>query len=583
MIVNMKKIHLLMELKDVQRSLEALRALGVVHIEHLKEPKGEDLAEIQKRYTQVEKALSAIEKYSTKNIVQQSVDGVEISSVIVKGVVEKQEAQEKMINLSLLIEQWSLWGDFDPKDIAILKEKGLFVYFFEGDEKEILTLPKNIVIESIKRCGKKVYAFVVSNKAIDLASLTTALPVSSLEQMKEDVKKLKQSILKQEQQLAKFIIYQDSLRKALDVLLQQLTFEQARQGMGQENKISLLKGFCPQDQMEALNAEVKRQGWGILIEDPLKEDIVPTLIKNPAWVRMITPVFDFMSILPGYREADVSACFLIFFSIFFGILIGDAGYGFIFLAVTFVAHKKSSKQVDKAVFYLMYVLSTCAILWGLATGTVFGTSLFGNFIKPLVPWLTKDVNLKEVCFMIGVTHLTIAHIWRGLRKLPSLSAIGDVGWLLLLWSAYFFCGQIILERAVPFFVMPMVWSGVGIVLLFNRPEKNILVTVLNGVGDLLLNIMNVFIDLISYIRLFAVAAASVALANSFNAAVSSIGFDHVLAGLGTALILVMGHAFNIILSLMAVLVHGIRLNILEFSGHQGLEWLGIKYEPLKKV
>lgn len=583
MIVNMKKVHLLMESKDVESSLKALRSLGVLHVEHLQEPRGENISVIQQQQIQIEKALTAIEKYSTKNVVQQQDDGLVIADEIMQCVAQRQEAQDQIIKLSLLIEQWALWGDFDPKNIDVLREKGFFVYFFEGEEKEISSFPQEAGVEIIKRLGKKVYAIVFSTQPIALTCLTTALPLARLSDMQKERQQLQQKISYIEQQLVKFSAFQQALRKTLDLLLHQIVFEQTRCGMGKEDKISLIKGFCPQDQMESLNQYVQQHGWGILIEEPTEKDVVPTLIKNSAWVRMITPVFDFMSILPGYREADVSACFLIFFSIFFGILIGDAGYGVIFLLITFVAQKKSSQQSDPSVFRLMYVLSTCAILWGLATGTVFGTSLFGNVIKPLVPWLTKEINLKAVCFMIGVVHLTIAHIWRGLRKLPSLSAIGDIGWLLLLWSSYFLCGQIILERAVPSFVMPMLWSGVGVVILFNRPEKNILVTIANGLGDLLLGIMNVFIDLISYIRLFAVAAASVALANSFNAAVSSVGFGHVIAGFGTALILVMGHTLNIILSLMAVLVHGLRLNILEFSGHQGLEWLGIKYEPLKKV
>jgi len=71
------------------------------------------------------------------------------------------------------------------------------------------------------------------------------------------------------------------------------------------------------------------------------------------------------------------------------------------------------------------------------------------------------------------------------------------------------------------------------------------------------------------------------LANSFNQIALDIGFNQVWAGLGAALILVVGHLLNIVLGLMGVLVHGVRLNVLEFSGHVGLEWKGVKYEPLR--
>ena len=49
-----------------------------------------------------------------------------------------------------------------------------------------------------------------------------------------------------------------------------------------------------------------------------------------------------------------------------------------------------------------------------------------------------------------------------------------------------------------------------------------------------------------------------------------------------ALILFLGHALNILLALMAVIVHGVRLNMLEFSGHLDMEWSGIKYEPFRE-
>ena len=48
------------------------------------------------------------------------------------------------------------------------------------------------------------------------------------------------------------------------------------------------------------------------------------------------------------------------------------------------------------------------------------------------------------------------------------------------------------------------------------------------------------------------------------------------------IILFLGHALNIILCLMSILVHGVRLNTLEFSRHVGLEWAGFKYDPFAR-
>jgi V/A-type H+-transporting ATPase subunit I len=88
-----------------------------------------------------------------------------------------------------------------------------------------------------------------------------------------------------------------------------------------------------------------------------------------------------------------------------------------------------------------------------------------------------------------------------------------------------------------------------------------------------------FVDLMSYIRLFAVGTASLAVAQAFN---GMVGFNSFFAGLFAAFVLFVGHSLNIILAFMGVLVHGIRLNALEFSNQMGLEWAGYAYQPFEK-
>jgi V/A-type H+-transporting ATPase subunit I len=97
-----------------------------------------------------------------------------------------------------------------------------------------------------------------------------------------------------------------------------------------------------------------------------------------------------------------------------------------------------------------------------------------------------------------------------------------------------------------------------------------------------MNIINSFVDLVSYIRLFAVGAATVAVAQSFNSMALGMQMHPLLKGLAVAVILLLGHGLNIVLCAMSVLVHGIRLNMLEFSGHLGMEWAGVPYRPLAK-
>jgi V/A-type H+-transporting ATPase subunit I len=121
----------------------------------------------------------------------------------------------------------------------------------------------------------------------------------------------------------------------------------------------------------------------------------------------------------------------------------------------------------------------------------------------------------------------------------------------------------------------------ALVVFFTNPQKNILKGAGEGLGTLALSLMNNFTDVVSYVRLFAVGMAGVAIAETCNTMAGSVGTGGVVIGLASVLILVIGHALNIILGPMSVLVHGVRLNVLEFSGHASVTWSGQPYKPLK--
>jgi V/A-type H+-transporting ATPase subunit I len=96
--------------------------------------------------------------------------------------------------------------------------------------------------------------------------------------------------------------------------------------------------------------------------------------------------------------------------------------------------------------------------------------------------------------------------------------------------------------------------------------------------------VNNFVDVVSYVRLYAVGMATFALASSFNTMIFPQGAERswIVTGI-MAVILILGHALNFILAGMGVMVHGIRLNTLEFASHLGLTWSGIPYTPFRRV
>lgn len=189
----------------------------------------------------------------------------------------------------------------------------------------------------------------------------------------------------------------------------------------------------------------------------------------------------------------------------------------------------------------------------------------------------------SISFYIAAIHLSIAHIMVIFKNISLGNLLSNTGWVLMVWVMFFIAQNQVLGRDFPWFFIYLIITAVLLIFVFSflerSPEKGISELL---IADIILATINTFADTISYIRLFAVGLATLAVAQSFNEIATGIGFGNIISGLGSALILVTGHALNIALAAMAVIVHGIRLNMLEFSGHVGNTWSGYKYNPFRK-
>jgi len=381
-------------------------------------------------------------------------------------------------------------------------------------------------------------------------------------------------------EIREYAVYRDRLILIRAAYERELEFQRALKGMGDYGGLSCVTGYVPGDAAADLNRLAKDERWAISITDPSEEDDAPTFLRNPRWVSIISPIFKLIEIVPGYRELDISPLFLLFLSLFFGMIIGDAGYGLVYIALTALVQKRfAASAKDARIFPLLYLFSASAVMWGILTGTVFGQDWYISAgMKPLLPVLNDTRVLQAFCFFIGALHLTLGQGWQAARKFPSPAALADIGWISILWAAYFLARMLILGYTLPGFTKWLIIAGVALVIFFSNPSRNILVTIGRGLGTLALSIMNNFTDVVSYIRLFAVGMAGVAISNTTNALASEFGSGNVVLKL---FILFLGHTINLLLGPISVLVHGIRLNVLEFSGHAGLTWSGSPYKPLK--
>ena len=593
MIVPMKKISLIILDKYKQESLFDLRRLGLLHIKFIKFPSSSDIESLEQEIEDVQRALFLISRYRPKDGEQKALDKEMIpfyAHRIISLDIEKENYLKNKEDIENSISWYKDWGEFSLNNLRELAKEGVFIRLYKCNKKELEILRKTKVVEIINKQANYYYIAVVSLTSQQNIELQEVIPPEQdLEKLKKELSKIEDKILFIENLLREEASYKKAFSNCLDYVKKSLEFNRVKFSMQEAGEISYLQGFMPEREISKLIDLANRMGWAYLIEEPENLQEVPTLIKNPRWLRIIEPVFRFMGILPGYNEYDISFIFLLFFSLFFALLIGDAGYGLIFLLVTYLVKKKSSNLPPEP-FILMYVLSLSTIIWGGISGTWFGFEkiaqlpfLRGIVIARINSFIdTNQSFMMYVCFLIGAVHLTIAHGTLALRIINSLKALAQLGWILIIWSVFFIAGKLVLGNDLSGYVGVMFSIGIGLVLLFSYPQRNILKGIGLTLGDLPLRVIGSFSDIISYLRLFAVGYATVAVASSFNNMALMIGFNSILRSLISAIILFLGHGLNIMLGLMAVIVHGLRLNMLEFSSHLGIQWSGIEYKPFKE-
>ncbi|MCK5580107.1 MAG: hypothetical protein KAJ18_02415, partial [Candidatus Omnitrophica bacterium] len=448
MIVKMKKIFMVVQDKDMFSTLESLCAVGVVHVEHHQRPSGKEISSLKDDVCCLERVVDTLSQqpsvvdqmdlmpmqhqgqYSSFGMIKKDVwEGKAEEILGLVGLIAQYE--ENLGKRQIQINQWEAWGNFDPEDIEMLEKKGFYIRFVEVPENKLDQCPEGVVLEKIFARDGIARCLAISREEVKLPFTGIPLLPISLEDLKNEQEHDAQRIVTAEEKIAEDVKYSESFKNILSAVKEDLMFHQVYEGRGSEVSLSYIKGFCPEDKTAELQTVAQKGQWGLLVEDPAEDDKIPTMLKNPKWVNFIKPVFDFINIVPGYKEVDISMFFLIFFSIFVGMLIGDAGYGMLFLLLTGWTQATTGKKVaDKTPFFLVYVLCGCIIGWGVLTGTFFGQQwLPSGTFQPVLPWLKNNENIQMFCFLLGAVHLSVAHVWRAIMKAPSIAFLSEVGWL----------------------------------------------------------------------------------------------------------------------------------------------------------
>ena len=632
MIVPMKKISLIVDRDKKEEALNKLRDLGIVHIE-INEGFGEKLVQYKEQITALERLLFAVGK--PKKIEQKSLEldeALNIANEIDILGDEKTACLSEQASLNAEIERLKDWGDIDPDAIEALALKGIKIAFYEAPKREYAALSSNIQTVKLDNGKNTVRFFILDNgEDIDpaLSNYQLALPKISTEKMKERSAKLKDRVVEIDARIASFACYADRVKSIIKDLEKEIEFETYSTGMessvlssDESNSVAVayFNGYVEAENIDSIKQMARENSWGLLINEPSAEDNVPTKLKNNKFVSLIYPIMDFLGTVPGYFEYDISGWFLMFILIFFGIIFGDGGYGLLITAVAAVPILKNllTKKKVSPLFLLVGLFGLSTVLWGTLTCTWFGLfpEMLPEWLKSLsipvisnvyadkiweLPWtaegvgLTTAQNLQIFCFSLALIQLSVAHVMGAFRNRKSIKMLGDIGSIFQLWGIYYLVLSLVVNPVVfsfdlsvggvPVGTVAIALIGVGFVMsfVFSNYEGSILKSIvasLTNIVSVLLGVVNVFSDIVSYIRLWAVGLAGAAISATVNELVSPLLGNFVFM-VFAIILLVFGHGLNMILNVLSVIVHGIRLNTLEFSSHLDMSWSGHKFKPFE--
>jgi V/A-type H+-transporting ATPase subunit I len=339
-----------------------------------------------------------------------------------------------------------------------------------------------------------------------------------------------------------------------------------------------LQGWVPREAVDQIHRFVEENNLAVTIERPKPDDEPPTLLHNTEQLAGGEALVTFYK-TPEYHSWDPSIVAYFSFAVFFAMILADAGYGAILAVLTAYLWKKmGTSQGGRRGRNVLATIVAFTIVYGVLCGSYFGVSPSSD--SPLGRLQILDAQSQELMMpltiVIGVIHLSLANLVMAWSQRGRTTALASLGWVVVMAGAtsagigtFADVSVEAAERLMRGGTILLI-GGLVAVFLFSsqRPllslsVKNHLLRIMDGLTGLT-GLSGLFGDVLSYLRLFALGLSSAKLSETFNglgaSAWDEAGFG-VIAAIG---IVILGHTLNLLLSIMSGVVHGLRLNCIEF-------------------
>ena len=603
MITKMKKLTFLIHSGEYDQFLEHLRSIGVVHVIQKQQGTVQDqtLQEDLNVLARYKSALKELERaigdrpllHNSENVQKGSVPNCTPAKVLERfDILEADKVVQEQTLQALNRDRAQLlpWGDFDPHKLERLQEAGYRIRFYSCPLRAFNDewVEKYGVVE-ILRDKQKVNFITLTHADVtpDIDAEQVVLPAMSLSAIEKDIAKTQAAIDAFPAKMTKLAgVGVPVLESAVTELENRIDFSRVRLA-GESlaaDTLMLLEGWAPAAQVEDIAGQLEMKGVFYDIEDPQPDDDIPIQLSNNRFAKLFEPLTR-LYMLPTYQELDLTLFFAPFFMLFFGLCLGDMGYGLLMIVALPIFTKLFQLINPNFSKWLVVLFGASTMLCGTLSGSFFGFNLYDldiPFVQKMKGILyTDNSTMFTVSLCIGVVQILFGMAIKAVNLTIQCGfkyALSTIGWLILLITVGV-SALVGIDFSNPVIMTLLIIAAVGIFLL-NSPGKNPLLNIGLGLWDTYNMATGLLGDVLSYVRLFALGLSGGILANVFNSMAVGMKPDNPVAGfIVMVLIFVIGHALNIFMNILGAIVHPMRLTFVEFFKNAGYTGGGTEYKP----
>lgn len=559
-IVPLVQVTLLAAAADREAVLESLQQLGVTHL---------DLAGAgsEASDSRIRRAIRYLAAGPRRRRPDRG--GAARAGAIVSAVEALQQQrialEEELVALKVRIAEVQPWGHFDFASLEGHPELRLWFYHVRPSEmRHVLACghPWQIVG---RRPGGRLVIVISADEPEGLPCRRAHVGARSLEALERRLGEIEIALDDLDAERANLSRWLALLERDANRLADADDRRRAQDAVAVQGAVAAVSGWAPERALPALRDWARTQGVALIARPPAPEEAPPTLLENTKIARAGEMLVRFFA-TPHYSAWDPSGLLLASFTLFFAIIVSDAVYGLLLgAAVALFWRRLGRSEAGRTLRRLALLLAVAAAAWGVAVGTYAGAAPPHPWLEALavVPGEDRQIMMTGT-LMLGVGHLVLANLCAARRRWPGRTAWAHVGWALVMTAGplWYLAGGSGAGRLAAYGVAG---AGLLLVLMFSSDAPTLGRRLVQGAAAMP-RVVSVLGDVLSYLRLFALAIAGSSLGAAFNTLAAKVGSTPGTGVVFGLCILLVGHGINFILSIAGGVVHGLRLNYIEFFG-----------------